>query len=83
MNDLTQTPQPGNRKVALTKWALVIYSVITVGRMFLAGTGAEPLTDGFYMNAMMALGFISGSYTAGNVMEHKYRESGNPKQPNK
>lgn len=72
MNDLIKTPETGNRKVALTKWALIIYTVVTLGQMFLAGMGHIVLTDGFYMNAMLALTAISGGYTLGNVMEHKF-----------
>lgn len=66
----------GSRKVLLTKWGLIIYSIVTIGYMLLAGFERVELPESFYMNAVIALSAITGGYTVGNIFEHKYKKEG-------
>jgi hypothetical protein len=60
----------GSRKVVLTKWMLVIFTVITAAYMVLSIVHHRPLPDSFYLNFVVGLGAIGGAFTVGNVFEH-------------
>ena len=68
MNGKTET---GSRKVVLTKWMLVIFSVGTLGYMVLSIIHGEALPETFYMNFVFGLGAIGGAFTVGNIFEHR------------
>ena len=61
---------PGNRKVILTKWMLIIFSLGTLGYFVVLGIKGESPPDSFYMNFVLGLGAIGGAFTAGNIFEH-------------
>ncbi len=63
--------QHGNRKVILTKWMLIIFSVGTVLYLLLLGLRGEVPPDSFFMNFVLGLGAIGGAFTAGNIFEHR------------
>ncbi|WP_196159886.1 hypothetical protein [Reinekea sp. G2M2-21] len=63
--------QQGNRKVILTKWLLIIFSVGTVLYLLLLGLRGEVPPDSFFMNLVLGLGAIGGAFTAGNIFEHR------------
>ncbi|MDM8553476.1 hypothetical protein QUF75_01960 [Desulfococcaceae bacterium HSG7] len=68
MNDKTET---GSRKVILTKWMLIIFSIGTFGYMVLSLVMNCPLPESFYMNFVLGLGAIGGAFTVGNIFEHR------------
>jgi len=68
MNDKIET---GSRKVILTKWMLVIFSIGTLGYMVLSLIQTNPLPETFYMNFVLGLGAIGGAFTVGNIFEHR------------
>lgn len=61
----------GQRKVVMTKWSLIIFSLGAFGYMTLNGYQGTPLPDSFFMNFVLGLGSISGLFTAGNMVEHR------------
>ena len=63
--------ETGSRKVVLTKWMLVIFSVGTLGYMVLSIIHREALPEMFYMNFVFGLGAIGGAFTVGNIFEHR------------
>jgi len=63
--------ETGSRKVILTKWMLVIFSIGTLGYMMLCLIMNCPLPESFYMNFVFGLGAIGGAFTVGNIFEHR------------
>ena len=63
--------ETGSRKVVLTKWMLVIFSVGTLGYMVLSIIHGKALPETFYMNFVFGLGAIGGAFTVGNIFEHR------------
>ncbi len=61
----------GSRKVVLTKWMLVIFSIGTLGYMALSIIHGRALPETFYMNFVFGLGAIGGAFTVGNIFEHR------------
>ena len=61
----------GSRKVVLTKWMLIIFSLGTFGYYLLLGREGLAPPDSFFMNFVLGLGAIGGAFTVGNVFEHK------------
>jgi hypothetical protein len=61
----------GSRKVILTKWMLIIFSLGTFGYFFLLGMNGEAPPPSFFMNFVLGLGAIGGSFTVGNIFEHR------------
>jgi hypothetical protein len=68
MNDKTEA---GSRKVILTKWMLIIFSIGTMGYMMLSVIDGNPWPETFYMNFVFGLGAIGGAFTVGNIFEHR------------
>ncbi len=64
-------PKQGSRKVVLTQWMLVIFSLVTAGYMVLNGYQGNQLPESFFMTFVTGLGFIGGAFTAGNIFEHR------------
>jgi hypothetical protein len=61
----------GSRKVILTKWMLIIFSLGTFGYYLLLGREGMAPPDSFFMNFVFGLGAIGGAFTVGNIFEHK------------
>lgn len=61
----------GGRKVVLTKWMLVIFTLGTFGYFILLALKGDSPPDSFFMNFVLGLSTIGGMFTAGNVFEHK------------
>ncbi len=61
----------GSRKVALTKWMLVVFSLGTLGYFILLGMKGEAPPPSFFMNFVLGLGAIGGAFTVGNIFEHR------------
>ena len=61
----------GSRKVVLTKWMLIIFSLGTFGYIFIMGSNGWQIPDNFFMNFVLGLGAIGGSFTVGNIFEHQ------------
>ena len=68
---MLKTEQEGSRKVILTKWLLVIFSLGTFGYMVLLGINDKAPPDSFFMNFVLGLGAIGGAFTIGNIFEHR------------
>lgn len=60
----------GSRKVVLTKWLLLIFTIGTAAYLFVMMMNGDSLPDSFYMNFVLGLGIIGGSFTLGNAAEH-------------
>jgi hypothetical protein len=71
---MAEVPQ-GNRKVILTKWMLVIFSVVTIGYFILLGLHGATPPDSFFMNFVLGLGAIGGAFTIGNIFEHRAKSA--------
>ncbi|MCI5219588.1 MAG: hypothetical protein D3914_10480 [Candidatus Electrothrix sp. LOE2] len=63
----------GSRKVILTKWMLIIFSLGTFGYYFLLGKQGMAPPESFFMNFVFGLGAIGGAFTVGNIFEHKLK----------
>ena len=63
--------QEGSRKVILTKWMLIIFSFGTLGYFILLGLRGKAPPDSFFMNFVLGLSAIGGSFTVGNIFEHR------------
>jgi len=61
----------GSRKVVLTKWMLIIFSLGTLGYYLLLGREGMAPPDSFFMNFVFGLGAIGGAFTVGNIFEHR------------
>ena len=61
----------GSRKVVLTKWMLIIFSLGTFCYIFVMGSNGWQIPDNFFMNFVLGLGAIGGSFTVGNIFEHQ------------
>jgi len=61
----------GSRKVVLTKWMLIIFSLGTLGYFILLGVKGDAPPDSFFMNFVLGLGAIGGAFTIGNIFEHR------------
>ncbi|CAK8712601.1 hypothetical protein KKHLCK_01620 [Candidatus Electrothrix laxa] len=61
----------GSRKVILTKWMLIIFSLGTFGYYLLLGREGMAPPDSFFMNFVLGLGAIGGAFTLGNIFEHR------------
>ena len=61
----------GSRKVVLTKWMLVIFSLGTLGYYVLLGINNKAPPDSFFMNFVLGLGAIGGAFTVGNIFENR------------
>ena len=61
----------GDRKVVLTQWMLVIFSIGTLGYFILLGLNSQAPPDSFFMNFVLGLGAIGGAFTAGNIFENR------------
>lgn len=61
----------GQRKVVMTKWMLIIFTLGTAGYMVLNGLQGVAMPESFYMSFVMGLGTIGGAFTAGNIFEHR------------
>ncbi len=61
----------GSRKVVLTKWMLIIFSLGTLGYFILLGLRGVAPPDSFFMNFVLGLGAIGGAFTVGNIFEHR------------
>jgi hypothetical protein len=61
----------GSRKVVLTKWMLIIFSLGTLGYFILLGSKGEAPPPSFFMNFVLGLGAIGGAFTVGNIFEHR------------
>jgi outer membrane biosynthesis protein TonB len=59
----------GNRKVMLTKWMLIIFSLGTLGYFILLGIQGNSPPPSFFMNFVIGLGAIGGAFTVGNIFE--------------
>jgi len=70
---MTTDVTPGNRKVVLTKWMLVVFAVGTIGYLILMGIKGETPPDSFYMSFVLGLGTIGGAFTVGNIFENRAR----------
>ncbi len=67
MNDI----KVGDRKVVLTKWMLIIFSLGTLGYFILLGVNSKAPPDSFFMNFVLGLGAIGGAFTVGNIFENR------------
>lgn len=65
----------GSRKVILTKWMLIIFSVGTVGYFILLGMDGKSPPPSFFMNFVLGLGAIGGAFTVGNIFEHRAKSA--------
>ncbi len=63
--------ETGSRKLILTKWMLIIFTIGTLGYMMLSIVHKKPLPETFYMNFVFGLGAIGGAFTVGNIFEHR------------
>ena len=63
--------QKGSRKVVLTKWMLIIFSAGTFGYYVLLAISNKVPPESFFMNFVLGLGAIGGSFTVGNIFEHR------------
>jgi hypothetical protein len=61
----------GSRKVVLSKWMLVIFSLGTLGYFILLGFNGKAPPPSFFMNFVLGLGAIGGAFTVGNIFEHR------------
>lgn len=61
----------GSRKVTLTKWMLIIFSLGTIGYFILLGMKEDAPPPSFFMNFVLGLGAIGGAFTVGNIFEHR------------
>jgi hypothetical protein len=61
----------GSRKVVLTQWMPVIFSLGTLGYFILLGIKGEAPPASFFMNFVLGLGAIGGAFTVGNIFEHR------------
>ena len=61
----------GSRKVVLTKWMLIVFSLGTFGYFVLLGLTNTPPHETFFMNFVLGLGAIGGAFTVGNIFEHR------------
>ena len=61
----------GSRKVILTKWMLVIFTLGTLGYFMLLGINSAAPPASFFMNFVLGLGAIGGAFTVGNIFEHR------------
>jgi hypothetical protein len=68
---MLKTEQEGGRKVILTKWLLIIFSLGTFGYLVLLGINDQAPPDSFFMNFVLGLGAIGGAFTIGNIFEHR------------
>ncbi len=68
---MNSEPKPGNRKVVLTKWMLVIFAAGTGLYLILCGYCSWTISESFYMNFVIGLGVIGGAFTVGNIFERR------------
>ena len=61
----------GGRKVELTKWMLIIFSIGTLAYLIILARTSSAPPDSFYMNFVLGLGAIGGAFTVGNIFEHR------------
>ena len=71
MNEIKE----GSRKVILTKWMLIIFSLGTIGYFILLGNKGLAPPDSFFMNFVLGLGAIGGAFTVGNIFEHRAKSA--------
>ncbi|MCI5126050.1 MAG: hypothetical protein D3925_16655 [Candidatus Electrothrix sp. AR5] len=71
INIMFENIPEGSRKVILTKWMLIIFSLGTFGYYFLLGREGMAPPDSFFMNFVFGLGAIGGAFTVGNIFEHR------------
>ena len=67
--------EEGSRKVVLTQWMLVIFSLGTLGYFILLGINGQSPPDSFFMNFVLGLGAIGGAFTVGNIFEHRAKSA--------
>ena len=67
--------EEGNRKVVLTKWMLIIFSLGTLGYYILLAMNGDAPPPSFFMNFVFGLGAIGGAFTVGNIFEHKAKSA--------
>lgn len=67
--------EEGSRKVVLTQWMLVIFSLGTLGYFILLGSNGQSPPDSFFMNFVLGLGAIGGAFTVGNIFEHRAKSA--------
>ena len=71
-NNGTNASAPeGSRKVVLTKWMLVIFTLGTFGYFILLGLKGDSPPDSFFMNFVLGLSTIGSAFTIGNIFEHR------------
>lgn len=70
-----KTIEEGSRKVVLTQWMLVIFSLGTLGYFILLGINGQSPPDSFFMNFVLGLGAIGGAFTVGNIFEHRAKSA--------
>jgi hypothetical protein len=61
----------GSRKVVLTKWMLIIFSLGALGYFILLGFKGDAPPPSFFMNFVLGLGAIGGAFTVGNIFENR------------
>ena len=71
---LNKIPE-GSRKVVLTKWMLIIFSLGTFGYYILLAMKGDAPPASFFMNFVFGLGAIGGAFTVGNIFEHKAKSA--------
>lgn len=76
---LTCPENIGSRKVVLTKWMLIIFSVGTIGYLGLLGVNGAVPPESFYTWFVFGLGGIGGAFTFGNAIEHFAKAKGSEK----
>jgi len=65
----------GSRKVVLTKWMLIIFSLGTLGYFLLLAIKGDAPPPSFFMNFVLGLGAIGGAFTVGNIFEHRAKSA--------
>ncbi|MDQ7090465.1 MAG: hypothetical protein Q9M50_07450 [Methylococcales bacterium] len=70
-NGTNSSVAEGSRKVVLTKWMLVIFTLGTFGYFVLLGLKGDSPPDSFFMNFVLGLSTIGSAFTIGNIFEHR------------
>jgi len=66
----------GNRKVILTKWMLVIFTIVTIIYLLIMGVHGKTPHESFYTWFVFGLGGIGGSFSFSNAIEHYAKTKG-------
>lgn len=65
-------PEPeGQRKTVLTKWALTLQGLISVGYLVVQAVTGGNIADNFIPSTSLSVSAILGLFAGGNVMEHR------------